>query len=281
MAINLSDYSCTAAQRGWGAGWPSCGGARSHLVVVTADRSGTRVSVHARISRLVDMLLDETERRGYLMKKGQTGAYNCRAIGGTKSPSNHSWGLAVDVNWQENPYTTDLRDRTIPDWMPPLWNRYGFAWGGHYAGSKKDFMHWEFMGSPEDADAMTALALKELTGARVAPTVSEEDEMASVVLTLPAGMLQKQPIGVPPHQPGTARFFLSTGWESAHIRNGYFIRDRGPGLSPQQEGWGGTGPFTLVPDDRPSWPLPEGCTQVSLEYDSQLPLAVVITYKPA
>lgn len=174
MTINLSDYSKTAAQRGWGAGWPSCSGAAGNLVIVSADRSGVRVSVHKRIARLVDMLMDETERRGYLMKSGQTGAYNCRAIAGTKTPSNHSWGLAVDVNWQDNPFTTNLKANHIPAWMPPLWNRYGFAWGGNYSG-KRDFMHFEFMGTPADADAMTALALKELLGTPPAPP--PEDDM--------------------------------------------------------------------------------------------------------
>jgi len=30
--IDLNDYSKTAAQHGWGAGWPSCGGARRMLI---------------------------------------------------------------------------------------------------------------------------------------------------------------------------------------------------------------------------------------------------------
>lgn len=172
MAIDLRDYSRTAAQRGWGAGWPSCGGAKTAgTAVVTAERSGTRMSVHKRLARLVDLLIDETERRGYLLKPGQCGGYNCRAIAGTGSPSNHSWGLAVDVNWQDNPYTTDLSRNTIPDWMVELWNRCGFAWGGHYAGARKDFMHFEFMGSPADADEMTALALRE--------PPAQEDDMPS------------------------------------------------------------------------------------------------------
>lgn len=164
MAINLSDYSRTAAQRGWGAGWPSCRGAKTAgTAIVTAGRSGTRFSVHKRIARLVDLLVDETERRGYLLVPGQCGGYNCRAIGGTNSPSNHSWALALDVNWAANPMRRPLRTN-IPGWLPPLWARYGFAWGGDYKGTP-DPMHLEFMGTPADADRMTALAVRELTGA--------------------------------------------------------------------------------------------------------------------
>jgi D-alanyl-D-alanine carboxypeptidase len=181
--ISLTDYTRTAAQRGWGAGWPSCSGAKGQLVIVTAPISGVRISCHQRIARLLTLLITETERRGYLLKNGQTGSYNCRAIGGTNSPSNHSWALAVDINWQDNPFTTVLSANHIPVWMPPLWNRYGFAWGGNYSGGKRDFMHFEFMGSPADADAMTALALHELGGG-VAPLAAPTDpggDMSSMI----------------------------------------------------------------------------------------------------
>jgi len=87
---------------------------------------------------------------------------NCRAIAGTRTASNHSWGVAVDLNWSLNPYRRPMTTN-IPGWMVTLWNRYGFAWGGHYRGTP-DPMHFEFMGTPQDADAMTALAIQELTG---------------------------------------------------------------------------------------------------------------------
>lgn len=160
--VNLRDWAHTAAQRGWGAGWPSCSGAAGNLVVVTFARSGVRVSVHKRIARLVQILADETERRGYLAKLGQTGAYNCRPISGTKTPSNHSWGLAIDWNWQTNPYTTSMV-HTNPQWMYDLWARYGWANGGMYS-PKHDWMHLEQMGAPAQVDALTALAIAEILG---------------------------------------------------------------------------------------------------------------------
>jgi hypothetical protein len=51
---------------------------------------------------------------------------------------------------------------TIPEAMARLWNDYGFRWGGDYPGSK-DWMHFEFMGTPQDARAMTEKARLELT----------------------------------------------------------------------------------------------------------------------
>lgn len=171
MAINLRDYSRTSAQRGWGSGWPNCSASSQLATVVGNNPDGTvaaRVTVHKRIARLVDLLLDECERRGYQLYGEQCGGFNCRAISGTRTASNHSWGLAVDLNWQLNPMRRPLTTN-IPGWMVQLWNRYGFAWGGHYTGTP-DPMHFEHMGTPADADAMTALAIAELGGASTTTT---------------------------------------------------------------------------------------------------------------
>jgi hypothetical protein len=153
-AVNLRDYR-SPALKGWGTGWPQCGGARGNLVTVTADRSGARFSVHRRISVLFDACIDTMELRGYLCKPPQSGAYNCRQIAGTNSSSLHAWALAADINWTDNPYTTSGRYK-MPLWVPrEVFGPYGFAWGGDYSGSKKDYMHVEFMGTPAQADEQT------------------------------------------------------------------------------------------------------------------------------
>jgi hypothetical protein len=185
MRFSITDSSKSPQDKGWGHGWPVD---RSHdMQRVKADRSGTKVNVHKRIAALVDMLLDETERRGYKLHPEQCGGYNNRAIKGTKKASNHSWGLAVDLNWNLNPETRDGKVHTnLPSWVPQLWGRYGFAWGGHYKGQHKDPMHFEFMGSPDDADDMTALARRELGHHKTDPqsvekyTVKSGDSLAAI-----------------------------------------------------------------------------------------------------
>lgn len=153
--VDIGDYRRTAAQRGWGSGWPKCGGASGNLAVVVAQRTGARFSVHRRVARLWAWWVQRAEDvHGYRFKPDSCGAYNCRPIGGTKSPSNHSWGLAADVNWGDNPFTSPLRT-DIPQGMVDDANFIGWAWGGHYTG-KKDAMHFEFMGSPAQADQITA-----------------------------------------------------------------------------------------------------------------------------
>jgi hypothetical protein len=113
--------------------------------------------VRVEIIDLVSCLLTETEGRGYVLHPGWCWGFGCRAIKGLVPAvaSNHSWGLALDINAPDNPLGGTSTD--MPSWMPDLWNEYGFRWGGDYSG-RKDPMHYEFMGTPLDAEAMTVRA---------------------------------------------------------------------------------------------------------------------------
>jgi D-alanyl-D-alanine carboxypeptidase len=160
--INLQDYSRSAQSKGWGG---PCTAARATVRLTEAA-----VTVDARLAELVGLIMRECERRGYRFRRADTGAYNCRYISGTTTWSNHAWAIAVDVNWQSNPFTSTLQT-DIPVWMRHLFNRYGFAWGGDYSG-RKDAMHFEFMGTPQQAATALTLARKEISGQT---TTTEED----------------------------------------------------------------------------------------------------------
>lgn len=169
------DYSVTAEQKGWGKGWALC--TAGPTVTITLARSGTKLyAIHKRIAPLVALCLNEIERRGFLFYNPGTWGGACRAISGTRVPSNHSWFLAFDMNAPDNPYTYS-NSRTIPDWAFAILRAYGFGLGADYVG-KKDWMHAEFMGTPEDADVMTALAMRNFGGNLTA--ANQEDDMANV-----------------------------------------------------------------------------------------------------
>lgn len=157
--VNLSNYWQTLSQRGWGS---PCSGQRA-----TVRLSQAAVSVDVRLAELVGLIMRANERDGYGYRAADTGAYNCRRVAGTRSWSWHAWALAIDENWQTNPYTAPLRTDK-PEWLVRRWNRYGFAWGGHYSG-RKDAMHFEFMGTPAQAQAALELARRELV-----PTASDD-----------------------------------------------------------------------------------------------------------
>lgn len=136
----------SASSRGWGGGWPNC---QTHNIVTVRPLRGIALPVHREIAPLVDHLCRETERRGYHLVPGWCWGYACRPIRGSRSPSNHSWGLAVDLNAPTNPMSSRLRTN-MPRWMVELWTTNGFGWGGHYR-SRPDAMHYEFLGTPADA----------------------------------------------------------------------------------------------------------------------------------
>lgn len=152
------------AHSSWGAGWPSCQYGKINRTFSVRTRWGvTRFpgGIRVEIQELVERLVKETANRGY--RFGVVGdpsygcwGFACRAIAGTSKPSNHSWGLAVDINAPSNPRGTKLKTN-MPSWMPDLWNAYGFRWGGDYV-ENPDAMHYEFMGSIADAVRMTQLA---------------------------------------------------------------------------------------------------------------------------
>lgn len=99
------------------------------------------------------------------------GAYNCRKITGGTGYSLHSYGpgdrftfwtgvtistaLAVDINWQDNPYGPNLvtdMPRAMVDEVLRIRTRNGqqvWRWGGDYR-TNKDAMHFEIVCDPHD-----------------------------------------------------------------------------------------------------------------------------------
>ena len=93
----------------------------------------------------------------------ETGAFACRPVRGSKSWSQHAYGLAVDVNPFQNPYhkkdvvlpelATSYLDRgtvrpgmILPDGpVVKAFASVGWKWGGDY-NSLKDFMHFSANG---------------------------------------------------------------------------------------------------------------------------------------
>ena len=192
MAVNLND-SRRADDRGWGPGWQGAGSSCQSSKWVDLDVMSLRGKVvrfpaHKVFSRngkvefeedvafaggvreelreLVSLLLQVSERRRYInLVPGWCWGGACRPIKRsdgtlTTTPSNHSWGLALDVNAPENTFGGSTH--TIERPMANLWNEYGFRWGGDYS-TTKDWMHFEFMGTPDDARELTEKARGQLS----------------------------------------------------------------------------------------------------------------------
>ena len=141
-----------ASSRGWGPGWPHAHTDR--IVTAVCGANGIKLPVRREIAVLVQRLVADLERQHGPFHTGQCWGFANRAIRGTRIPSNHSWGLAIDLDAPSNPMTTDPRaGHTIGSYASQMAAKYGFRWGGDYRG-RKDFMHFEFMGTPASAEAL-------------------------------------------------------------------------------------------------------------------------------
>lgn len=133
--FKISDYgpnpwagvNNNSGRKKWGGGWPNCSGAKT---TVTGP-SGAKVTVRKELAPLVAVLLQITHAEGYILRKADTGGFVCRPIGGTRIPSNHSYGIAIDLNWQSNPFSLIFKS-DIPPAVIHAWEEAGFYWGGRY-----------------------------------------------------------------------------------------------------------------------------------------------------
>lgn len=57
-----------------------------------------------------------------------------------KPLSIHSYGLAIDINWDTNPVG---KRGDMPDYVVVLFKKYGWTWGGDWK-SPKDPMHFQY-----------------------------------------------------------------------------------------------------------------------------------------
>ena len=148
--------SATASSRGWGRGWPA--GQKASDLGWVKSPSGAKWQVHKDVVAILQTIVNQAEARGYKFDYGKADVdddwgYNNRPIAGTRVPSNHSWGLAVDIDAQN--YPQGQNRKRPPQWLIDLFAQYGWAWGGLW--SYEDPMHFEYMGTRNQAQRVSAM----------------------------------------------------------------------------------------------------------------------------
>lgn len=113
------------------------------------------VQVRASLWEAVEALNGVLVAWNYRTRAADTGGGNCRAKVGGSGWSNHAYWIAVDINWQSNPYSrrlvTDMPAGMVRD-ICAIRTRNGrqvWNWGGYWSGNK-DAMHYEVVCSPGD-----------------------------------------------------------------------------------------------------------------------------------
>lgn len=256
--------------------------ANDRSVIHTVTVPGTGVRLPVRVGPAGDLLIRAAQRWHHEVEPlvvGTCWGYAERTIRGSSTElSNHASGTAVDSNAPEHPLGTQPSANFSAAQIAAIRTIVAYAggclrWGGDYTG-RPDGMHLEVVKSEAECAAVLG---------RVDPVPSPVKGPAMAVMswTLPPGEHMEETIPVPVfNDTAHAHLWMVTGWEPARIGAMYFIRDRGPGRSPQQEQWGGSGAFDLAPDDRPSWDLGPGCTSIALMYSSTHAIQCLIVYPP-
>lgn len=147
----------SAKARGWG--WPGPPDSaedrayqREHIITVEA--AGIDLRVRKEVADLFVGFVNELTAGGYALNvRADDWGYANRDVRGRPGvKSNHAWGLAIDLNSTTNPMTEDGRTHTdLPSNVGALAAKYGLTWGGDYVGARRDPMHFEFIGTPADA----------------------------------------------------------------------------------------------------------------------------------
>jgi D-alanyl-D-alanine carboxypeptidase len=148
-----------AQDRGWG---PPC--PEGSIVSIRAGDVDWAFRVHERVAGIFTAFINELVERppGYSLRNRpyqDDWSYSCRHIDNDPSKpwSNHAWGLAIDINAEDNPQMAPLTTN-MPSWVrqaQPLMDKYGLRWGGTFS-DEPDPMHFEFMLTPADADRISA-----------------------------------------------------------------------------------------------------------------------------
>lgn len=150
----------SAEQRGWG----NPGAPGSSQERVYRERHLTRIKVagisltcRKEVVHLFVGFIKDLTAGGYALNvRADDWGYANRDVRGRPGvKSNHSWGLAIDLNATTNPMTNDGRNHSdLPKNVSALAKHWGLRWGGDYTGSRKDPMHFEYMGTPDQAQAL-------------------------------------------------------------------------------------------------------------------------------
>lgn len=96
----------------------------------------------------VKAIFKEIKASGFDVRPNDTGAYCYRTIAGSRTLSLHSFGIAIDVNWSDNPMLrghkpltsgdTNIKIRTYDSPVVRAFQNHGWGWGGRYG----DYMHF-------------------------------------------------------------------------------------------------------------------------------------------
>jgi hypothetical protein len=194
------------------------------------DKRFTSIYGHKLLEGPLKMALRLVCDRGLARElKTYDGCFNIRAMKSGRSPSVHSWGLAMDFNCATNPFQTDDSrswPKVVTDFSDDFIKCFaeaGFEWGGLWT-SVHDAMHfqipwtqdWQRSSAPlrPEVYSQQASAAEETKPEEIHPVPGEYDfSTKEGTIAAIKAECQKQGIGLPPQM---AYVLATTDWETAH-----------------------------------------------------------------
>ena len=114
-------------------------------------RTNMNLTVHKGVADDVKKIFKEIADIGFICIASQCGGYNYRKVTGGSSLSQHSYGTAIDINWDYNPYSKnsnykcpESKYKITPN-VVNIFANYGWSWGGNWT-TPKDYMHFTYLG---------------------------------------------------------------------------------------------------------------------------------------
>jgi hypothetical protein len=102
----------------------------------------TRLAVHAFAAAAFEDVFARIHREGkWPLLTSCGGAFAVRLKRGSRRLSLHAWGLAVDLNVEDNPMG---KPGKMPRELVSIFKEYGFSWGGNWPGKSRDPMHFQY-----------------------------------------------------------------------------------------------------------------------------------------
>ena len=113
------------------------------------DFFGNQITVHELLTPYLDSIQKEIKASNINYSFDDVQGFNLRSKRHGGGLSLHSWGIAIDINPDRNPYQRgnyDPPQTDIPGEVIDIFKKYGFFWGGDWPG-ERDPMHFEWYGA--------------------------------------------------------------------------------------------------------------------------------------
>ncbi len=137
---------------------------QQYLTTITIDindaqgrKTTTTIKVHKKVAEDVKAIFKDIQASGFKIKS--IGAYSWRGAAASNNRSHHSYGVAIDINPNENYMIKNGQIISGSFWRPgqnefsitsggpvvSAFARRGWSWGGNW-NSSKDYMHFSLTG---------------------------------------------------------------------------------------------------------------------------------------